>query len=376
MDLSILNSVPPPSILQLEVTKNCNLRCIMCHKGQMPDGVDFNRKDITDVILAQLSPVYKHLKHAMLFGDGEPMIYSKFWNIVNDIRSASSQCAIDFINNGTMMHEKNIKNCLDYKVSHMGLSVGGATPESHNYIRKDSDFDQIVDNFKMLKEMKIQAKTFEPYVTALIVVMQSNYREIVDLVKLCSDLNFYDIHLQKLFVTHPSMECEAVSDEEVNTVFKNASVMAQKRKIGFIHYPISNGNYNSYEYCNFDLSDRFFQPKYNKIDTSGYCKYQQPWNSIYVLHDGKVVPDCHWWSSSYRTDLNNCGILNEQTNIFDIWYGAKYQKIRHEISKGVILPQCRGCGLSGGVTESFRSHLTDHTNPDQERKLVMLNVKT
>lgn len=370
---SVIKPMPAPTVLQLEVTKNCNLRCIMCHKGQMPDGVDFNRSDISDIAIERLKPLYPYLRHAMLFGDGEPMVYSKFWNIVEDIRSASPECAIDFINNGTMMHEKNVKRCLDYKVSHMGLSLGGATKTSHDYIRKDSDFNQIVKNFERLKSAKNELNTFEPYVTALMVVMQSNFKEIPAFVEMCHDLQFYDIHLQKLFVTHPSMEKEQVFDSELMPFLIEGQKIAQRLKIGFVHYPVSGGYFGNNQHSNFDPNDRIFRQHYETISNAGYCRFQQPWNTVYVLHDGKVVPDCHWWSSERETELNHCGVLSESIDIFDIWYGERYQLIRSEISKGSILPQCRGCGLAGGVVDKYRCKDTDHTNPEQERKFVQLN---
>lgn len=357
--------VQPPSILQLEVTKNCNLRCIMCHKGQMPPGQDFIRTDISDLVLEKVKPIFPFLKHAMLFGDGEPMVYKNFWNIVSDIRSASKECCIDFINNGTMMHDKNIQKCLDYKVSHMGLSLGGASSESHNYIRKDSDFENIISNFYKLKIAKESRSTFEPYVTALMVVMKSNYREIPSFVEMCAELGFYDIHLQKLFVTHPSMKREIVNDETLIPYLREANIIAKNRKIGFIHYPVGE-DFSNDTRLNFDINDVFFKEKTEIKNDHGYCLYQQPWNTIYVLHDGKVVPDCHWWFSSQRNELNYCGILNEHNDIFDIWNGPVYNLIRSEVVAGNILPQCRGCGLAGGVVQKYRSELTDHIDPNQE----------
>lgn len=364
--------LPPPTILQLEVTKNCNFACIMCHKGQMPEGKDFVRTDLSEIARYQIRPAFPHLKYAMLFGDGEPMVYPHFWDIVKEIRDASPECAIDFINNGSMMHEKNREKLLDYKVNLLGLSLGGARAESHNFCRPPGMFDKIVENFMALKHEKKVRGTREPYITAHMVVMQCNFRELVEFVDLCSMLDIVQINLQKLFVTHPMVDDQQVEDSDLEPFLEHASQRAKKRGLGFIHYPLSSGkNYKQY-------ADQFHsiphQQFYDPIDDAGYCLAQQPWNTIYVLHDGKVVPDCHWWTSKRETGYNVCGTLDAKTNILDIWQGDTYNAIRDRIRAGKILPQCRGCGVTGGVVESFRSADTDHTDPRQEDRLVNITV--
>lgn len=366
---------PPPTILQLEVTKNCNLACIMCHKGQVAPGEDFVRTDITQEILDSVKPVYPYLRHAMLFGDGEPMVYRDFWDIVRDIRDRSPKCCIDFINNGTMMHAKNIEKCFQYKVSSMGLSLGGATPKSHDYIRKGSSLTEIHKHFQLLYDEKRRLKTFEPYVNALIVVMRSNLHELPQFVEMCASLGFFSVELQQMFVTHPMVENEVVSHAEAEPYIRTAHEIAVRRDIQFVHYPLSSGNsYRNQKKGGFDPSDPLFMKKYDKLADAGYCAGQQPWNTVYVLHDGKVVPDCHWWSSVREVELNHCGVLSKNKNILDIWFSKEYREIRERISKGSILPQCRGCGLAGGVVGQFRCADTDHTDPNYEQQIVQLTV--
>lgn len=349
----------------------------MCHKGQVPAGQDFDRTDITPEILEAVKPVYPYLRHAMLFGDGEPMVYRDFWNVVQDIREASPKCCIDFINNGTMMHAKNIENCFKYNISCMGLSLGGATSESHNHIRKDSDLNEIIDNFKLMRDLKKEKNRYEPYVNTLIVVMKSNYRELPDFVELCAELDFHSIELQQMFVTHPMVECEVVTHIEAEPFIREAGQLARRKDIGFRHYPLESGkNYGHYKKSGFNHNDVMFLPKYDKIQDGGYCAAQQPWNTVYVLHDGKVVPDCHWWSSIRETQYNVCGQLSKSNNILDVWNGIVYQGIRDRVKRGKILSQCRGCGLAGGVIARYRSTKTDHTDPSQEKKYLSVNYKS
>lgn len=361
-----------PTILQLEVTKNCNNACIMCHKGQVSPGQDFNRSDISDIVLEQVKPIFPYLKHAMLFGDGEPILYKGFWDIISDIRSESPDCCIDFINNGSLMNKTNVKRCFDYEVSAMSLSMGGATAATHEYIRRLSNFDRVVSNFRYLQAEKKRRGILEPYVSSAIVVMRSNYKELPQFVELCNDLGFINVGFQQLFVTHPSMKEEEMDSEEVEPVFEESSKIAKECGIGLHHYPLSSKRvYNvQCDSVRFNLLDRYHQTKVmgamgTEDGKRGYCLFEQPWNTVYVLHDGHIVPDCHWWQSSRKSHLNYCGQLNANTDILDIWNGSKYQEIRHSIAHGVILPQCRGCGLAGGVKDEFCGPETNHTFPNE-----------
>ena len=367
----------PPSILQLEVTKNCNNACIMCHKGQLPEGLDFNRDDISDIALSQVYPVFPHLKYAMLFGDGEPMLYKDFWKIVEDIYKAAPECAIDFICNGSLMNDMNRKKCFDYKIAHIGLSMGGATAKTHEYIRRLSCFHKVIGDFTRLRDEKKKIGTLEPYVHGLIVVMRSNYQEIPEFVEVCDELGIYSVSCQQLFVTHPSMDAEIISSDEFEPYLDKANQIARKRGMGLIHYPLESGNNYSLEphFSKYNMNDKFLQNKWMPTTDGniGYCRSQQPWNTVYVLHDGRVVPDCHWWTSKSEIALNECGVLDADTNIMDIWYGERYEKIRAFIRDGIILPQCRGCGLAGGIKKKFRSEKTDHINPGQER-LIQISL--
>ena len=164
------------------------------------------------------------------------MMYKHFWNVVEDITNSSHECAIDFINNGSQMNELNADKCIKYQISHVGLSLGGATPETHNRIRKLSNLDQIIKNFEYLRDQKEKFNTKEPYVRALIVVMRSNIHELPDLIRIAHKLGFYCVEFQKLYVTHPTVRAEAVSEEEERPIFENCAEISKQLGIGLKHY--------------------------------------------------------------------------------------------------------------------------------------------
>lgn len=348
----------------------------MCHKGQVPDGSDFDRTDISDEVIEAVKPVYPFLKHAILFGDGEPLVYRGFWDIVKDIRQASSDCLIDFIQNGTLMNDRNIDNILNYEIDVLGLSLGGSSSKSHDYIRKGSSFNETINSFKQLKQAKEQRKVYYPYINALIVVMKTNYKEIPEFVNMCHELGLWRLCLQQLFITHPSMNKEYVSSDEIEPYVKQAGKLAKEKRILFSHYPLVSGaNYNNdTEFGKHNSKDRIFRQQESLEHNNGYCKAMQPWNTVYVLHNGDVVPDCHWWTSIRETNINTCGRLSKTNNILNIWNGPQYAEIRDRILKNQYLPQCRGCGLAGGVVDKHVSPQLVHVSPNQERVVHLRSV--
>lgn len=363
-----MKAVPPPTVLQLELTKKCNNRCIMCHKGQFGES-HVVKTDISDVVLGQVRPVFPYLRCAILFGDGEPMLYRGFWDVVKDIRQASPEVAIEFINNGSLMTRKNVERVLQFGISHIGLSMGGAETATHNYIRRLSDFNKVVANYSALREAKKSLGVKEPYIHGLLVAMKSNYVEIPKFVGLCAWLGFIGAEIQQLFVTHPSVENERVESSEIEQYFAAAKKIAEKTGISFRHYPLESGaNYNvmSVDGKLINEKDRYFRSRWEAVADSGYCACEEPWNTVYVLHDGSVVPCCHWWGSKRDRHFNVCGWLNENTSLLDVWNGHVFELIRARIKSIKYLSQCRGCGLAGGVKQQFRCAATDHTNPNEE----------
>jgi MoaA/NifB/PqqE/SkfB family radical SAM enzyme len=345
----------------------------MCSKGNaIAQGKDFIRDDLYDIARQQIRPVFPHLKEAILFGDGEPMVYRRFWELVEEIYAASNKCSIDLINNGSMMHAKNRQKLLDYKVAKLGLSIGGASAKSHNFCRPPGHFDRIVENYKALNEEKRERKTFEPYITLLMVVMKCNYKELVPLVELAHALGIYKLELQSLHVLNSSLEGQVVTHKELEPYIAAASKRAKQLRVGFLCYPLESGEDYNVRPVRFNPKDRAFQQTWKPISRGGYCKFQQPWNTVYVLHNGVVVPDCHWWQSNRETDFNFCGMLTEDVDILDIWNNPTYQEIRKRVQEGKILPQCRGCGLAGGVVDRYRCEDTDHADPRVERDIVQL----
>lgn len=376
--------VPVLENIQIELTKNCNNACIMCHKGQERAG-KINDDDIKNEVLNQISPAYPYLKHAALFGDGEPMLYKNFWDVIKDIHAASPECYIDFICNGSLLTANNVQNCLDYQVSHIGISMGGATRSTHERIRRGSSFEKVTSNLRYLRDEKKKISIIKPHITGFIVVMLTNYSEIPSFVRLCHELGFDRVACQQLFVTHTSMKQEVVSSHDVEPYFREAAEVAKEIGISFHHYPLeSKQNYHT----NVDSvicehkADRVRHEKGNSAwnkwmpEMSGYCKNAEPWNTAYVLFDGKVVPCCHWWTSIQSPNLNVCGILKAGNSLADIWNGEIYREIRRTIQKGNILPQCRGCGLAGGIKAEYRCSETDHTNPDQEKEATSLQLES
>jgi len=353
-------SISPPTNLQLEVTKKCNLSCIMCHGRSERDNKQ--RRHISKHVIEQVKCIYPYLRIAQLFGDGEPLVYPGFWEIVKDIKNVNPGCNVVFITNGTLLNGINLENCINYRISSIGVSISGATQKTQSKIRVGSNLNEICKNLLELTKKKKEAQTSRPHLSAYFLLMKSNYKELPDFVRMCSEIGIESVATQKLFITQPGLEKEIVTPDEVRPYRQKAIETAKEVDISFGPYKKQKITYYENDNPVYPL------PEKAKIEDTGYCKHGQPWHEAYVLHDGKVVPDCHWWASKRETDFNVCGTLDEKTDIIDIWNGPVYEEIRSRIKERKILPQCRGCGLARGVKKKYRCADTNHTDPHQEKK--------
>lgn len=206
-----------PRRLVLELTNACNLNCVMCGRN----AADFKPTVFDMDIFRSFEPIMDYIEEVTLMGWGEPTIHPNFNEMLKIIDKHSARKY--FCTNG--MNLKKIKDAVfDYHVDVFAVSLDGATDETNGRIRRGSKIDVITEDLKEIVRIKKERELKYPWINFVFCAMQSNIRELPDLVRLAADIGIEEVKVVYLTVFEKSLLNESLwgHDDLVRNVFEKA----------------------------------------------------------------------------------------------------------------------------------------------------------
>jgi len=142
------------------------------------------------------------------------------------------------VTSGKTLNQAYISALIEAGPSFIGFSLSGASPGTHDAIRVNSDFEELIGHIRMFQEAKARSGRSTPNFHIVYLLLKNNIHEVPTLVRLAKDLKVEQlilIHIalvtnpwqdnQKVFADVPHREYEAILDE--------GERMAQEWKIRF-----------------------------------------------------------------------------------------------------------------------------------------------
>lgn len=206
-----------PRRLVFELTNACNLNCVMCGRN----AADFKPTVFDMDIFRSFEPLMDSIEEVTLMGWGEPTIHPNFNEMLEIINTHSARKY--FCTNG--MNLKKIKNALfDYNVDVFAVSLDGATDETNGRIRRGSRIKQITEDLKDIERIKKERGLKYPWINFVFCAMQSNIRELPDLVRLAAKIGIEEVKVVYLTVFGDDLMNESLWGHEnlVREVFEEA----------------------------------------------------------------------------------------------------------------------------------------------------------
>ena len=165
-----------PTIMQLEVTNDCNLRCKICMRTSRDVGYlnfeDFKRLPLKD------------FKEIAFHGWGEPLLHPQLFEMISYAKSLGLKTSL--ITNGTLIH-KNIDNIFESRLDEIAFGI---------YTLKGKE--KVVKNLENLINEKIERGS-KLKVFIDITIFSENISEIPEIVELGSDLGVDGVVLHRIF---------------------------------------------------------------------------------------------------------------------------------------------------------------------------------
>ncbi len=274
-----------PSVIWLELTNFCNIKCKMCPHG---NGLMTRKKGMMDPSLLEkiIDEVKGWHPTIKLFHMGESLLHPQFGSMLKYVSDA--KCPSFLNTNATLLNEEKARIILDSGLDYLSLSFDGSKKEVYEKMRVGSDFDNTLKNIINFLEMKKKGGYEKPFVILEMIRMEDTEKDISNFLSKFNDFPVDKIRIKKL-----------------NNWAGKLDVKGEFKKV-----------YS-------DMS----------------CIH--PWSFSVVLWDGRVVPCCR--------DFNGDYVLGDVTKerLIDIWNrSAKMRKLRQGLStrrgyKGMDL--CRDC---------------------------------
>ncbi len=179
-----------PVSLDFQISNTCNLECIMCH-GEYSSAIRQNREKkelymnpYNDEFVSQLGEFIPYLKRASFTG-GEVFLTNIYYKIWEKIYQSNPATLISVTTNGTVLNDK-VKDILEKLRFNITISIDSLDRDNYEIIRKNADYDKVLENIKYFTEYTKRKKTS---LSARICPMRQNWKDLPELIKFLNDRN-------------------------------------------------------------------------------------------------------------------------------------------------------------------------------------------
>jgi len=186
-----------PEALQLNVSSVCNLECRMCpYLGVHQD--DSVLSFMTSETFERLLPAIKHIGAVVFSGSGEPLYNKNLLSFIERTRAECPTARISLTTNGTLLRRDVAAELVRLRLDTLVVSIDGATAQTMESIRLNSDFARIVGHVEQLAELKRERGARFPRIFANFMVGYGTYRELPDFVRLAKRMGVEEVHLLEI----------------------------------------------------------------------------------------------------------------------------------------------------------------------------------
>lgn len=314
--------------LIIETIGSCNLKCTMCPTINYEDNKFIMKDDIFMKTLDYFK--YEKIDYVGLEGWGEPLLDKKLANRIKTIKNISPKTKVAFTSNATLFNSNRIDEILQSGVDHINISFDGASKETYEMIRVNSNYKDVMDN---LIELSKKRKNYNIKLSVAFVIMKSNFNEIDNFIKLFSDMNFDTITFKPLDVVSSKENLSEIIDR--NTILEVIDKIKEKKI-----YDIDINLWNIYP---------------NNITNDCLANTI---NTIFINCNGDVSPCCnlgHHVPAIKKNFLLNSLISDnffsfgnlKAEDLSSILKTSKYITFVDMFKKNKIPKECEGCNLVG-----------------------------
>lgn len=298
-----------PRRLALELTNQCNLRCVMCGRN----AADFQPTRFRLDWLDYFEPIAELTEEVTLMGWGEPTVHPDFESF---LRWAWERGLRKYFCTNGMRLEQLAPALFEYHTDIFAVSLDGADAKTNDSIRRGSDFQRIVRSLETINNRKSEENLDYPYNNFVFTAMKRNIEQLPALVRLAGDIGVDEV--KAVFLTafdEQSREQTLYYDMAyVRDIFEQAAEEAERLGVA-LKLPHLRGE-----------------------DPAGDAPHKPcyaGWRDFFLGSDGYVRP-C-------MSTAQKLFPVSKYTDFWSMWNAEEYQRHREIVNRSDMAVHCANC---------------------------------
>jgi len=304
-----------PVYVVFDITNKCNLKCIHCYSSTKDEELTTN--DVYRII----NLLYEMGAGIIDFGGGEPLLRNDIFDILSYSKDIGLYTSIS--TNGLLLNDNNIKRLKKLKIDQICISLDGAKPETHDYIRnKKGVYKKTINGIKNCVNSGINTHIST-------VFMKSNINELLNIYNQIKSLN---VNGWCVYDFIPAGRGNKLKDELLNPnqrqqLFTKLDELAVSNNLSIKPYPYAITINSSIG------KDTYFYKKYGKLTEFFKGCLAARWV-------------CHISSNG---DLNPCHLLPhklanlKEENFENVWFNNTNIVLKELRNRKLLKGNCRIC---------------------------------
>jgi MoaA/NifB/PqqE/SkfB family radical SAM enzyme len=169
-----------PLLARIEVSRPCNLHCVMCLRGLHPfdarrEGTAF----MTLPVFRALDPILPELLWLIAFGLGEPFLNPHYLELLRHARARNRHLHVFTSTNGTCLADDTLDAIVgENLLSTLQVSLDGATAGTFEAIRPKAQFATVLHTIERAAARRARARDSGLKLRAAMLVMRQNAGEV------------------------------------------------------------------------------------------------------------------------------------------------------------------------------------------------------
>lgn len=309
-----------PETVQIEITRQCNLRCRMCRRNDsaiLPESVGHMKMSTWRRTLE----IVPDISYVGLVGFGEPVLHPQFGKMLRELDAEG--VPFSFSTNGIAITSRDVEqwSSLEHLAS---INVSIDSPDSAVYENvRGGSLQKATAGLSIL----VQGLPFRVVLNVSSVVMMSNIQSLYAFPDLLAEWGVTSFLLQDLHETTSLSDGERPSEKEREQLFAHVrSACAHHGMCLTIH---DFGAQLAEDVSEPDMTNSLFP-----VNRTRNCL--APWDTPYIDKNGDVFPCC-------LADKNSVMGNVVDTDFDEIWVGQRFRTFRKNLMNGDLLEMCRRC---------------------------------